>query len=101
MNITKPAHVNQNGVLTVRHTISTTEGTFEIETVIRVHEVARQLGIKACRPKSRTRRSTALSGAIKTAVVRLPGHSDDCPAQKGGECVYPCYMQPTDNRRKA
>jgi len=26
------------------------------------------------------------------------GHSDDCPSRHGGECTYPCYMQPTCRR---
>jgi hypothetical protein len=36
----------------------------------------------------------------RPAGLTKGGHSDDCPSRKGGECVYPCYMQPAPNLRK-
>jgi len=98
MNIKKPPRVNENGVAVARYTVNMHDGVWEFEVVVNMHEVARLLSYRAS--KSKVKRATVLGRAVTLTLVGAPGHSDDCPRQKGGECVFPCHMQPTDNRRR-
>lgn len=90
--------ISDKGVAVGRYTINMHDGLHEFEVVVSMRELARSLSYRA--RKNKTRRAMLSGGAVVVSLVGAPGHSDDCPKQKGGECVYPCHMQPTSRRKR-